>query len=77
MSTDYQPVACSLHDEFEIAIMRKQPISISWKTAEGSDQRALVDVKDLLVKNHEEYLLFETPDGELVEVRLDRVSLHR
>ena len=77
MSTDYQPIACSLHDEYEIAIMQKRPVTIAWRDGKGRYRKASVSAKDLKVKDREEYLLFETPEKELLEIRLDRITLYR
>lgn len=76
METDYRPIACSLHDEYEIAIMQKRAITISWLAEEGQRIRASVSPKDLLVRDGEEFLLFETADNQRIEVRLDKISLY-
>ena len=62
MQTLYRPIACALHDEFEIAVMRKKSISIQWRDEKGGINQGVVLAKDLLVKNKEEFLLVVTPD---------------
>jgi transcriptional antiterminator Rof (Rho-off) len=76
-STDYQPIACALHDEYEIAIMQNRPITISWTNDSGQQTKANVSVKDLIVRDKEEFLLVETPGDGLMEIRLDKITLHR
>jgi transcriptional antiterminator Rof (Rho-off) len=75
MSTSYRPIACALHDEFEIAVMHKKPISIRWHDEKGGINQGVVLAKDLLVKNKEEFLLVVTRDKNELCIRLDKITL--
>jgi len=75
MNKSYQPIPCSLHDEYEIAIMRKKALSIQYFDDSGASLRDTVLAIDLLVKNKEEYLLAKTRDGKELRVRLDKITL--
>ena len=75
MNKPYQPILCSLHDEYEIAIMHKKTLDIKYSDDPGVSTRGTVLPIDLLVKNKEEYLLFKTSDGEELSIRLDKISL--
>lgn len=75
MSTPYIPIACALHDEYEIAIMHRKRLHIRWSDTDGEQRTALVMPKDILVKNREEFLVAELPEGDEICVRLDNISL--
>ena len=81
MPKPYQPIACSLHDEYEIAIMHKKHLKIKWSDNEGNQQTAKVLPKDILVKNKEEFLLADTfdsaQDNKELNIRLDKITLLR
>jgi len=70
----YQPIACALHDQYELAIMHKKPLKISWSDNNGQ-HTALVIAKDILVKDGQEFLIAESPDNRQYCLRLDRISL--
>ena len=79
MTKPYQPIACSLHDEYEIAIMRKTQLKIKWRDDNGNQQTAMIMPKDILVKNKEEFLLAGTHDSaqenKALCIRLDKITL--
>lgn len=79
MTKPYQPIACSLHDEYEIAIMRKTQLKIKWRDDNGNQQTAMIMPKDILVKNKEEFLLAGTHDSaqenKVLCIRLDKITL--
>lgn len=71
----YSPIACSLHDEYEIAIMHKKHLQIKWVDDANLHHIEVVLPTDILVKNKEEFLLALTKSGEEVCIRLDRITL--
>jgi len=75
MSESYQPILCSLHDEYEIAIMHKKTLDIQYIDDSGMSLRDTVLPIDLLVKNKEEYLLVKASDGKELSIRLDKIKL--
>jgi Rho-binding antiterminator len=70
--SDYTPIDCDIYSRFELAIMHKQTVRLSWR--EG-DQAHVETVRplDLATREHEEFLSARTHDGRLIEVRLDRI----
>ena len=74
MTEPYQPIACALHDEYEIAIMRKQYLIIKWTDEHGFHTGEVLP-EDILVKNREEFLLAKTNKGESLCIRLDKIHL--
>lgn len=75
MNTSYIPITCSLHDEYEIAIMKKNRISIKWIDANGGVHNKNVLPIDLRAKNREEFLVVLDQAHNEKCIRLDRVTL--
>ena len=75
MTDSYKPIACSLHDEYEIAIMQRNYLNIKWSDSSGVQHTEKVLPKDILLKNKEEFLVAETPDQNELCVRLDKITL--
>lgn len=75
MTSTYQPIACALHDEYELAIMHKKHLNIRWLDDLGKRHVAKVLAKDILVKNKEEFLIAETLENKKLCIRLDKVVL--
>jgi len=69
-----QPIACALHDQYEIAIMHKKLLTISWSDNDGR-HIALVLPTDILVKDSQEFLIAELQDKTQYCIRLDRITL--
>lgn len=75
MNTSYIPIACSLHDGYEIAIMKKSRINIKWITESGDLRHEAVLPIDLLVKNKEEFLVVVDQSDNELRIRLDKITL--
>ena len=75
MNTSYIPIACALHDEYEIAIMKKSRINIKWLTESGDSRHEAVLPIDLLVKNKEEFLVAVDRANNELYIRLDKITL--
>lgn len=75
-SRPYIPVACSLHDEYELAIMCKQCINIEWQDETGQHHYSRVIPEDIIVKNREEFLIAKTQsDNQSLCIRLDKITM--
>lgn len=72
--TDYQAIDCGLHGEYELAIMRKKTLNLSWQQPGQGLQTQAVNPLDLITRNHEEFLLVENAKGKSFEVRLDWIK---
>ena len=75
MTNPYIPIACSLHDEFEIAIMQKKQLNIKWIDDGGELHNATVLPTDILVKDRQEFLLADTKDNTELCIRLDKIII--
>ncbi len=72
--TPYKPVSCGLHSQYELAIMHKNKLYLSW-LAEGKlvteTNHTPVDVH---TKNKAEYLIAETSEHKNICIRLDHIT---
>jgi len=75
MTKPYQPIACALYDEYEIAIMHKKHLTIEWLDDNGNQHTDRVLPIDTLVKNKEEFLLANTQEHKELCIRLDKITL--
>jgi transcriptional antiterminator Rof (Rho-off) len=75
MNKPYQPILCSLHDEYEVAIMHQKKLNIQWLDDAGISHREKVLPTDILVNNKEEFLLAAGSDNKELCIRLDRITL--
>ena len=77
MTDPYKPIACALHDEYEIAIMHGQKLRITWLDENGDLHESRVLPLDTRVENGEEFLIAEDEGGERLMIRLDRINIIR
>ena len=75
MNNRYEPIACSLHDEYEIAIMHKKYLDIKWSGDGGEEYTDTVLPKDILVKDKAEFLVVNTRGNKEMCIRLDKITL--
>jgi len=71
--TEYTPVSCAIHSEYELAIMRRAPTRICWVSKSGDSRDELLKLTDLNTRSDGEYLSAITADGENIEIRLDQI----
>jgi Rho-binding antiterminator len=71
--TDYTPVDCGLHSTYELAIMRRQPVRLSWRDSERTMHTGTVLPTDLLTRNGEEFMRVSHAQGESLDIRLDYI----
>jgi Rho-binding antiterminator len=74
MMTDYTPVDCGIHSEYELAIMHHEKLDLGWSDAAGAIHLATVLPVDLCTRNSEEFLVVATTEGAQLEIRLDRIT---
>ncbi len=71
--TDYTPIDCSLHSEYELAVVQGKRLRISWLHPDGQRRVENMTPCDLRTRDHAEYLLVEQADGRQLELRLDHI----
>ncbi len=71
--SDYIPIDCGQHSEYELAIMQHHKLRLSWQDSGGQTHLETVTPTDLLARRHEEFLVVLTQTHEIRELRLDRI----
>lgn len=75
-TTDYVPIACSLHSEYELAILHRRPLHLVWGENNVIHDEVVLPL-DLTTEHHEEFLVCRGKDGSIHRIRLDRVRRMR
>lgn len=75
MSEPYKPIACALHDQYEIAIMQKRHLTIKWLDDSGVSHGGKIFPADILLKDGEEFLVANTEDNKELKIRLDKITI--
>ena len=72
--TPYQPISCELHSLYELAIMHKKKLCLTWcKEGDVVTEINIIPV-DIQTKNKAEYLIVKTPElNNLLSIRLDYI----
>ena len=71
--TDYRPVDCVVHSEYELAIMQRRRLRITWSGNDATTRSEVVMPTDLYTRQGEEYLIVTRNDGQFEHIRLDRI----
>jgi len=70
----YQPISCELHSEYELAIMHKNRLCITWRKDGIIVMDENVIPVDIQTKNKAEYLIVKTHKNNAVySIRLDYI----
>lgn len=70
--TDYKPISCGNYERFEVAIMHREQLHISWHE-ENVVYDQVITPTNLETRAGEEFLLFYDANGHRGQVRLDRI----
>jgi len=74
MSTEqYTPISCDLHSQYELAIMHKNKLALTYKLHDCSIVKHTVLPLDLQTKNKAEYLLILDSKNKKICIRLDHI----
>jgi Rho-binding antiterminator len=71
--TDYTPIDCGLHSEYELAIMRRQSLRLAWNDARGTPHIGVYRPLDLHTRDGEEFMVVADADGTESQIRLDYI----
>ena len=74
MTTEYVPIDCGLHSRYELAIMRRQQLVLSWADEAGTVDACTVTPLDLFTRQAQEFLRLRDAQGREHTVRLDRIT---
>ena len=70
----YRPIACGLHETYQLAVIRKMEIDLVWSTDESERFEACVRADDVFTESQAEYLKVTTRTGEKHVIRLDNIE---
>ena len=73
MMTDYRPVDCALHSEYELAIMQQRRLQLTWHDGQGASRTETVTLIILYARRGAEFLRVTRGGGQEEEIRLDRI----
>ena len=71
--TDYTPIDCDRHSEFELAIMHRDTLNLTWRDTDGATHTEVVIPADLLTRNSEEFMRVSNTCGIERDIRLDHI----
>jgi Rho-binding antiterminator len=71
--TDYIPVDCGLHSEYELAVMHRDRRRLSWRGSDSSVHTGTLTPVDMCTRDSEEFMVLRDTDGAVLEIRLDRI----
>jgi Rho-binding antiterminator len=74
--TDYVPIDCAVHSGYELAIMRRQQLRLTWRGEDGIIHIKKVTPTDLRTLNHEEFMDVTDERGNTYSIRLDHIQKH-
>ncbi|MEN8177897.1 MAG: hypothetical protein ABFS39_04690 [Pseudomonadota bacterium] len=70
----YKPIACALHEHYQLAVMKKMLIDMVWSDAAGERRVDRIRPLDVYTKAKAEYLLGEIENLGEIEIRLDLIN---
>lgn len=73
MDETYTPIPCALYSEYELVILRRQSLRISWVDGRGVTRIETLTPKNLRTRRHQEFMIAEKHSGARHVLRLDRI----
>lgn len=70
----YQPISCDLHSQYELAIMHKNTLQLSWSCDGELITETNILPLDVQTKNKAEYLIAVTGSNKNLCIRLDHIT---
>ncbi len=71
-ATGYRPISCANYDVFEIAILHRSNLRLTWATGNVLHDQVVTPVNLETLKG-EEFLIARTSTGQVLRIRLDRI----
>ena len=69
----YRPISCADYDAYEIAIMHRERLRVTWHGDDGLEHIDTLSPRNLETREHEEYLIATSSQGGELRLRLDRI----
>ena len=74
MSDDYKPIDCGLYSQYEVAIMHREKLKLSWQDDSGLTHLEVITPLDLKIIDSAEYLIGKNAEDEQLIIRLDWID---
>jgi transcriptional antiterminator Rof (Rho-off) len=71
--TDYRPIDCALHGDYELAILQRHRLQLTWLDSNNATHLEVITPTDLLTRQGEEFMFITRRGGQIEEIRLDRI----
>ena len=71
--TDYTPIDCGSYSQYELACLRRTWVRVAWRDPGGQLHLETLKPRDLVTRDHGEYLVAESRTGAMLELRLDYI----
>jgi transcriptional antiterminator Rof (Rho-off) len=71
--TDYLPIDCALHSEYELAILQHRRLHLTWLDSDDATHSEIITPTDLVTRQGKEFMIFTRSGGETGKIRLDRI----
>jgi Rho-binding antiterminator len=72
--TDYAPIDCGLHSQYELAVMQRQRLRLSWTTDNLPVMACTVIPEDIFTRAGQEFLQVRDEKDREHIIRLDRIT---
>jgi Rho-binding antiterminator len=72
VSESYRPISCVQHERLEFAVLRRLPLLLEYEEAGAVVQEKVMPL-DVLTRDGAEWLTMRLPEGNVRELRLDRI----
>ena len=71
--SSYKPIACGLHDQYQLAVLKKRSLVLEWEDEYGGKLSAVVLPRDVFTRDKAEYLRAIWGHEKEIEIRLDYI----
>ena len=69
----YTPISCGQHSLYELAIMQRVMLLLTWRSENGQSHIGKLMPLDLKTQDQQEFLIAQSNDGGMHQIRLDRI----
>lgn len=72
--SEYTPIDCGLYSQYELAILHRRRLRVSWRDSRDEIHIAMLTPRDLQTRDGAEFMIAEDQDGQSLELRLDWIQ---
>jgi transcriptional antiterminator Rof (Rho-off) len=73
-NNSYQAISCADYSKYELWIMHRESLKMTWKDETGQEHLGILRPLDLRTRNKQEFLIAQLPQGDNVQIRLDMIT---